>query len=390
MKVIFNLLPIAFCILTSLAQCLSNAINEYFSISRQNKLSSNNNKNNLFTVHINTRSLLKNHDKIKEFLSELNVLPEIISISETKLNSRSTSNVNIAQYDFLHNNSPSKAGDVGLYVKNNVKYSLSNDLNLHLSNCEDTWIEICSKSKSIILSTIYRHPTSNITEFHKKLGDTLIILENSTANYIINGDVNINLLNPNNSKVKQYIDMLNSTGSCSLLTSPTRFFSNCTPSLLDHIYSNMSNHPKTSGICLYDISDHLPTFLMIETLKHPALKKPSYKRSMKNFDIENFLVDLHKHVETINVFNPNTSVNSNATSLSSVFELALNKHAPLRPMSRREKRLSQKPWTSKGILKSFKTKNKLFKTRYGSNDSEKKLFYKQFLNKLTDIKSLAK
>ena len=190
---------------------------EYFSISRLNKLSSNNNKNNLFTLHFNTRSLPKNHDKIEEFLSELNVLPESISISETKLNSRSTSNVNIAQYDFLHNDSPSKAGGVGSYVKNNEKYSLRNDLNLHLSNCEDMWIEIYSKLKSIILSTIYRHPTSNITEFHKKLRDTVIILENSKANYIINGDINIYVLNPNNSKAKQYIDMLNSIGSGSLL-----------------------------------------------------------------------------------------------------------------------------------------------------------------------------
>ena len=214
---------------------------EYFCISRLNKLSSNNNINNLFTLHFNTRSVPKNHDKIEEFLSELNVLPEIISIFETELNSQSTSNVNIAQYDFFHNDSPSKAGGIGLYVKNNVKYSARNDVNLHLSNCEDTWIEIYSKTKSIILSTIYRYPTSNITEFHKKLRDTLIKLENSKANYIINGDMNINLLNPNNWKVKQYIDMLNSIGSCSFLTSPTRFFSNCTPSLLDHIYSNMSN-----------------------------------------------------------------------------------------------------------------------------------------------------
>ena len=129
---------------------------------------------------------------------------------------------------------------------------------------------------------------------------------------------------------------------------------------------------------------------MIETLKHPALRKPSYKRSMKNFDIENFLVDLQKHVENINVSNPNTCVNSNATSSSSVHELALNKHAPLRPMSRREKRPSQKPWISKGILNSIKIKKKLFKTHYGSNDPDKKLFYKQCKNKLTHIKSLAK
>ena len=140
--------------------------------------------------------------------------------------------------------------------------------------------------------------------------------------------------------------MLNFIGSCSLLTSPTRFFTNCTPSLLDHIYSNMSNHRKTSGICLYDISDHLPNFLIMKILKHSTLRKPSYKRSMKNCDIDNFLADLQKHVENIDASNPYTGVNSNSKynskfDLSSVFELALNKHAPPRLMSKMEKRLSR-------------------------------------------------
>ena len=74
---------------------------EYFFISRISKLSSNNNKNNLFALHFNTRSVPKNHEKMEEFLRELNALPEIISISETKLNSQSTSNVNITQYNFF-------------------------------------------------------------------------------------------------------------------------------------------------------------------------------------------------------------------------------------------------------------------------------------------------
>ena len=78
---------------------------DYFSISRLNKLSSNNNKNNLFTlsVHLHTRSLPKNHNKIEEFLSKSNFLLEILSISETKLSSQSTatSNVNIAQDNMI-------------------------------------------------------------------------------------------------------------------------------------------------------------------------------------------------------------------------------------------------------------------------------------------------
>ena len=68
----------------------------------------------------------------------------------------------------------------------------------------------------------------------------------------------------------------------------------------------------------------------------------------------------------------------------------LNKHAPLQPLSRQEKRLNEKPWISKCILKSIKTKNKLFRSHYRSNDLNKKLFYKKYLNKLTHIKYLAK
>jgi len=36
-------------------------------------------------------------------------------------------------------------------------------------------------------------------------------------------------------------------------------------------------------------------------------------------------------------------------------------HAPLRPMSRKEKRLRQKPWISNKILLLIKIKNQLFK-----------------------------
>ena len=42
--------------------------------------------------------------------------PDEIAISETKLNSNSSSNNNIPHYNFLHNDSPTNAGDVGFYI----------------------------------------------------------------------------------------------------------------------------------------------------------------------------------------------------------------------------------------------------------------------------------
>ena len=247
--------------------------NDYFSLSSLSQLGSKHDKNNFFVLHLNTRSLTKNHDKIEELLNELNFFPEIISISETKLNPQKTININICNYDFIHNDSPTNAGGVGLYVKNGLKYSMRNDLNLHLSYCEDIWIEVKSTKQSLILSTIYRHPNSDVANFQDKLCDILLKLENNKTSCVINGDFNINLLNTKNNKVKNYTNMLTSVGCNSLINSPTRYSSNCTPSLLDHIYTNISNLRKTSGICLHDISDHLPTFLNIDNFQHSIKNK---------------------------------------------------------------------------------------------------------------------
>ena len=143
-------------------------------------------------------------------------------------------------------------------------------------------------------------------------------------------------------------------------------------------------------LTVYDISDHLPTFLNIDNFRLSIKNKTVYRRSMKHFNLEHFIADLQEHLQNIDVANPNSNVNNDSKQLISAFEFLLNKHAPLQPLSRQEKRINEKPWISKCILKSIKTKNKLFRSHYRSNDLNKKLFYKKYLNKLTHIKYLAK
>ena len=60
-------------------------------------------------------------------------------------------------------------------------------------------------------------------------------------------------------------------------------------------------------------------------------------------------------------------INQDELNLTSIFKKTLDKHAPMRPMSRKEKRLNEKPWITRGILTSIKTKNRLFKKYYKSN-----------------------
>ena len=106
---------------------------------------------------------------------------------------------------------------------------------------------------------------------------------------------------------------------------------------------------------------------------------------MKNFGLEDFLIDLRENLSKIDFKSTNTSVNNDVYCLTSIFKPILDKHAPLTPMSRREKKLSDKPWITKGILISKETKNKLFRRYFKSNDVDKKAFYRKYLNKLTPL-----
>ena len=74
---------------------------------------------------------------------------------------------------------------------------------------------------------------------------------------------------------------------------------------------------------------------------------------------------------------------------SSLLEV-LNKHAPLKQLSRREKKLSLKPWITKGIYNSIKTKNRSFRICYKHGDFNKIAFYKTYCNKLTHLKRTSK
>ena len=73
-----------------------------------------------------------------------------------------------------------------------------------------------------------------------------------------------------------------------------------------------------------------------------------------------------------------------------IFHKTLNIHAPLPKQSRKETKLKNKPWLSKGILISIQQKNLLYKRALKLNDSNTWAQYKVYRNKLTHIKEYAK
>ena len=75
------------------------------------------------------------------------------------------------------------------------------------------------------------------------------------------------------------------------ITEPTRIVNGNQPSLVDNIFSN-SLETCFSGNLFEKISDHLPNFVMIKTVKIKPKSKSIKRRNMKNFDSGNFQADL--------------------------------------------------------------------------------------------------
>ena len=195
-----------------------------------------NSDDNSCLLHLNIRSLQKNYDDMCEFLSNFNVKPHIISSSETKIKGKPLTNLSLPGYSFLHDNSQTNAGGVGVYIHESLRYD-ELDCTINFAGCEDIWIKFtCPITNNIfIIGTIYCHPITNVQNFLDCLNLILMKLNDTNKHFFILGDININLsLRQISSSESDYINMLLSYGIASVIDKPTR----TTPSsatILHHI-----------------------------------------------------------------------------------------------------------------------------------------------------------
>ena len=112
-------------------------------------------------------------------------------------------------------------------------------------------------------------------------------------------DFNIDLLQSDTkTMVKNYSDML---FSLPLIKYSTRI-PHSSAILIDHFYSNNITKKTTSHILTKDISDRMPIVLLLSNIKHKTIEQNIVVRDTKNFNTENFLIEL---IENLNVFHDN-------------------------------------------------------------------------------------
>ena len=103
--------------------------------------------------------------------------------------------------------------------------------------------------------------------------------------------------------------------------------------------------------------------------------------------------DLHAKLDNFS-FNYSPDDTNSLDDLWNKFEKIFNEtaftHAPLRQVTKKERKIKNKAWLTKGILKSIKTKDNLYLKHMKDKSGKSTPHYKKYRNLLTRIKELSK
>ena len=323
---------------------------------------------------------------------------DILGITETKLRDNRVPiiNINMTGYKTYSTTTEASKGGALIYVGDHLNTKPLTNLDKIMykpKQLESVFIEICNKGKkNIIVGCIYRHPSMEISEFNEDYLDPLmeeLTAKNKTV--FLMGDFNIDLMKlDNDNQTLNFFDTMTSKLFIPHIIHPTRITST-TKTLIDNIFSNSSNFLNgISGNLTLSISDHLAQFLIIPEDNDKVPKQAIiYKRDLKNFDRENFILDLlsvdwDKVIES-RKNDPNESFNRFESSLNPL----IDKYLPLKKLSKKEVKNYFKPWITSGIRKSIKRREKLYKkfikAKEGSTKDAYHTQYKELRNKIVQL-----
>jgi len=145
-----------------------------------------------------------------------------------------------------------------------------------------------------------------------------------------------------------------------IITRPTRIADH-SATLLDRMYTNYIKMPVQPGIILSDLSDHLPSFVLIKSSclkpKHSSI---TLRHKYKNLDKSTFLQEIKDalDMQPVNNGNPCQVVDD----IHSIFNNTMQKHTPLQSLLRNKRKLINKPWITQALYKSIKEKNKIYRS----------------------------
>ena len=193
---------------------------------------------------------------------------------------------------------------------------------------------INSKNKNILCCCVYRHPNSDVQEFTHFVNGILQTVTKENKHIFFLGDFNLNLLNYEHHSDTN--DFLNSMVSHLLphILHPTRVTDH-SATIIDDIFSNITDFETKSGNILCEISDHYPKFIILDKVI-PDYKFCSFaKRNYSNFDEIKFIEDFSAMDLDI-LHDSNAPVNEKFNCFYDKLSNLVDTHVPSKRMAPKE------------------------------------------------------
>ena len=232
---------------------------------------------------------------------------------------------------------------------------------------------------------------THLNEFLESFSNCLLSLSNSKNVFYILGDFNINIMREKRSKcANNYINLIIRNGAAPIITIPTRV-TTTSSTLLDHIITNNMDQVISPAMIETDITDHYPIFCTVNKPRHSTFKfTKKFCRDKSSFSADSYRNNLQADLCNASSCQPELTKEyfyEMFNLFSRTVLTTIDTHAHLKPLSRK---LSQKPWITKGVLISIKKKRAMFKSHFLSDNDDQKNFFKECTSKLTKIKALSK
>ena len=318
------------------------------------------------------------------FRAELTRELQSLGISETRENYSTgfKMNNNLNGFTLFSQPSRSAAGGVAIYASKSLNAFKRTDLSTTDDEFETVWVEINNtKAKHILCCCAYRHPSFNPVRFKEHLESILSQLTRENENLFIMGDFNINLLTcESHPESNDFILMLNSFFLLPYILQPTRITER-SATLIDNIFANTYSMNAISGNLVSKISDHLPKLLIVDNIKVNYKILNYYKNDYTKFDEDKFINEFTV-INWENISNTNLDANTKFNIFYDQISQFINSHVPRRKLSKREIKLSTKPWITKEILAKMQYRDKVYSQVLKCNqpDPNMILLYKKLRN----------
>ena len=343
----------------------------------------------MLATHLNINSLANSEhlEELKEIVGVNNI--DIMGISETKLCStvkRVTSKeVAIDGYDLFRTDRTTRGGGgVAMYVKEQLKPKMVGEWSKITDGIEQLWVKVqCNKSRSFYACVIYLPPdkkptTFSSTLFQDNLYPIIETLRSQNREFVILGDFNCDLLEPQKPPGKAVLEMCSTLGLKQHIEQPTRVITNTLIDLIITSRDALVQRNKVTGVyasgCLDGIhSDHRLVWVCLDTRKKKAPKTKIVIRSKRHYNEGAFLRDLSEQQWETGV----ATAEEKAERFDRLFVEVLDKHLPKKEITLKR---GAAPWLTPEIRKLLDQKQRLMDEM--KRDPSKKQAFRDIKNKV--------